>query len=188
MKRARWTASAGAWREDSRTLRTPINAAHSHGRGRRRYPSRVTHPPAPLPTAPHASTPCRRTQTHALQPLAPTDSQRLDLKIEKLKHSPDYRDPCRWSVSAPRLARLALFISERENCVSTRYVCTFILLPFVAGFNLQRLVSVVCFTVKYNDALYGIPAMHSLLSIMSPFSALVFVGKSVTFFSEISIV
>lgn len=50
--------------------------------------------------------------------------------------------------------RLALFISERENCVSTLhvYVCTFILLPFVAGFNLQRLVSVVYFIVAYDDA------------------------------------
>lgn len=53
------------------------------------------------------------------------------------------------ALSSPRLA---LFISERENCVSTRYVCTFILLPFVAGFNLQRLVSTVYFTVAYDDA------------------------------------
>lgn len=71
-----------------------------------------------------------------------------DLKIEKLKHSPDYRDRSVDGRSV-RSLRLALFISKREN-VSTRYVCTFILLPFVAGFNLQRLVIVVYFIVAYD--------------------------------------
>lgn len=92
-----------------------------------------------LPLRPHTLNTAARTLTRALRQTPPTDSRPLDLKIEKLKHSPDYRDPCRWSVSALRSPRLALFISERENCVSTRYVCTFILLPFVAGFNLQRI-------------------------------------------------
>lgn len=57
--------------------------------------------------------------------------------------------------AALALPRFALFISEREN-VSTRYVCTFILLPFVAGFNLQRLVSVVYFIVAYDAPRSGI--------------------------------
>lgn len=77
------------------------------------------------------------------------------MKIKKLKHSFDYRDRCR-SVRRSGLdsLRLTLFISERENCVSTLHVCvyTFILLPFVAGFNLQRLVSVAYFIVAYDDA------------------------------------
>lgn len=89
------------------------------------------------------------------------------MKIEKLKHLPDYRDRCRWSVSAPRSTRLALFISKRENCVSTLHVCvcTFILLPFVAGFNLQRLVNVVYFIVVYDDAPLGVKTFYICIQV-----------------------
>lgn len=51
-----------------------------------------------------------------------------------------------------------IYIEKREPRFDTSRVCicTFILLPFVAGFNLQRLVSVVYFIVAYDDALLGI--------------------------------
>lgn len=54
------------------------------------------------------------------------------------------------SVRHAALASHYLYQKER-TFRHIMYVCTFILLPFAAGFNLQRLVSMVYFTVAYDD-------------------------------------
>lgn len=51
-----------------------------------------------------------------------------------------------------RLASHYLYQKERTAFRHFTYVYTFILLPFVAGFNLQRLVSVLYFIVPYDDS------------------------------------
>jgi hypothetical protein len=129
-------AGADAWREDSRTLSTPINAARSHGRLPLWYHSRALRAHHTFARQP-AYTP--RWEWNANTRVTPVLLHRLaSTRFENretqtfARLSRSLSMVCRWSVSAPR-ARLAshyLYRKERTAFRHDMYVCTFILLPF----------------------------------------------------------
>lgn len=95
--------------EDSQTLRAPINAARSHAKPHTQV---TTLSPISRSQLISQNLILKLTQTYAFMNKIAWDLGPVDLKIEKLKHSPDYRDRCRWWVSALRLP--PLFISTRS--------------------------------------------------------------------------